>query len=111
MTIAFEILKLIGKGIELGCKFVFGLLLAAVVCGFCTAAANAAGVHAAGTWLVFLTLLIGACYCCCSWVTKIWPYKRFLQTSSLGYLGLLCAAGMAGAGFLYGLTVSVGHIR
>jgi hypothetical protein len=106
MTIAFEILKLIGQGIELGCKFVFGLLLIAVVCGFCTAAAGAGWY-----WLGLLILLGGAGYCGCSFVCKIFPYKRLLRSSSLGYLGLLCAFGMAGAGFLYGITLTSGHIR
>lgn len=106
VTIAFEILKLIAKGIDLGARFVFGLLSLAILCGCCTAATKVG----LGFLVLLVVLFVGAFFCA-SWICKILQYKRYLRTSSLGYLGLLCAVGMAGAGFWYGLTLGSGHIR
>jgi phosphoglycerol transferase MdoB-like AlkP superfamily enzyme len=106
VTIACEILKLVAKGIVLGARFVFGLLSLAILCG-CCAAATEAGLGL----FVLLVVLFVAAFFCASWIGKILPYKRFLRTSSLSYLGLLLAVGMAGAGFWYGMTLGCGRIR
>ncbi len=105
MNTVLEILKLTGKGVELGLKILAGWIGIFVIC--CLISITAAA------WAnpIAFMMICTAGYMCCAWISKFEPIKQIMRTSSLSYLGLLCTFGMMTAGFLYGVSYFSGHIR